>query len=157
VTPTIQGAARAIAARTLSLVELTQRLLARIRAQDGTLHAFTEVAQARALSDARATEARAMAGTLRGPLDGIPIAHKDIFATVGIATTGCSRQLAGWLPRGDAAAVAGLAAAGTVLLGKLASPATRRAVDKAVQVFRGLGAEVREASLPVLADFEACG
>ena len=60
-----------------------------------------------------------MAGTLRGPLDGIPIAHKDIFATAGIATAGCSRQLAGWLPPGDAAAVAGLAAAGAVVLGKL--------------------------------------
>ena len=58
-TPTIQDAARANAARTLSPVELTQRMLARIRAQDGTPHAFIEV-----------TQARARAGTLRGPLDG---------------------------------------------------------------------------------------
>ena len=39
-TPTIQAAALAVAARMLSPVELPQRMLARIRAQDGTLHAF---------------------------------------------------------------------------------------------------------------------
>ena len=40
-----------------------------------------------AMADARAAEARVMAGAALGPLDGIPIAHKDLLETAGIRTT----------------------------------------------------------------------
>ena len=40
------------------------------------------------MADARAAEARVMAGNAKGPLDGIPIGHKDIYNTAGIRTTG---------------------------------------------------------------------
>ena len=106
-------------ARKLSPVELAQECLARIERLDGTLHAFVAVTRDRALADARAAEARFMAGTPRGPLDGIPVAHKDIVGTKGIETTCCSRLLQGHVPSADAAAAARWAEAGTVMLGKL--------------------------------------
>ena len=118
---TIAAASRLIAARKLSPVELTQHYLARIRRLDPILHSFLLVTEERALADARAAQARQMAGELRGPLDGIPIAHKDIYCTAGIRTTAHSRQLQDHVPARDATVVRKLADAGTVLMGKLAT------------------------------------
>jgi len=120
-TPTIAEAARQIAARTLSPVELTRHLLDRIAKEDAALNSFVLVTPDRALADARTAEARVMQGEARGPLDGIPIAHKDIYATAGIATTAHSKLLQGWVPDADATTVRKLAQAGTVMLGKLAT------------------------------------
>jgi aspartyl-tRNA(Asn)/glutamyl-tRNA(Gln) amidotransferase subunit A len=115
----IAEAAALFAARRLSPVELARELLARIERLDPRLHAFVAVTGERALADARASEARHRRGEARGPLDGIPLAHKDIVATAGIPTTACSAILRGHVPAADAHAAGRLAAAGTVLLGKL--------------------------------------
>jgi aspartyl-tRNA(Asn)/glutamyl-tRNA(Gln) amidotransferase subunit A len=120
-TPTIAEASALIAARKLSPVELTKSLLARIAQHDATYHAFIQVTPERAMDDAKAAEARIMAGQARGPLDGIPIAHKDIYGTRGIATTAHSKLLAGWVPDTDATVATKLADAGTVMLGKLST------------------------------------
>ncbi len=118
---TIAEAARQIATRQLSPVELTEACLARIAALDDSLHAFIRVTPERARSEAKAAEARAMAGSRLGPLDGIPIGHKDIYATAGIPTTAHSRLLEDYIPEQDATVVRRWSAAGTVLLGKLAT------------------------------------
>ncbi|WP_135466832.1 amidase [Crenalkalicoccus roseus] len=118
--PTIAEAARRIAARDLSPLELTRACLGRIRRLDGRLHAFLRVEEG-ALAAARAVEARIAKEGPRGPLDGIPIAHKDIYETAGIPTTGHSRVLRHHVPRWDATTVRRLAEAGTVMLGKLAT------------------------------------
>jgi aspartyl-tRNA(Asn)/glutamyl-tRNA(Gln) amidotransferase subunit A len=119
--PTIAEAAALIAARKLSPVELTEACLDRIHALDPVLNAFIVVTPERALADARAAEARIMKEGPKGKLDGIPIAHKDIYNTAGIATTAHSKMLQGNVPAHDATTVAKLAAAGTVMLGKLAT------------------------------------
>jgi len=119
--PTIAEAAQQIAAKKLSPVELTQACLARAKALDPTLHAFLLLTEDRALADAKAAEARMMAGTLRGKLDGIPIAHKDIYNTAGIRTTAHSKLLEHNVPTEDSRVVQLWAAAGTVMLGKLAT------------------------------------
>ena len=118
---TIAQAAALIAAKKLSPVELAQSSLARAEALNPRIHAFIRITPEPALAAARAAEARQMAGQLRGPLDGIPIAHKDIYCTAGIATTAHSAQLIDHLPTEDAATVQSLAAAGVVSLGKLAT------------------------------------
>lgn len=118
---TIAEAARQIAGKQLSPVELTRACLARIARIDPVLHSFLLVTKERALADARTAEARIMRDGPKGPLDGIPIAHKDIYNTAGIRTTGHSRLLADNVPVADATAVARLAGAGSVLLGKLAT------------------------------------
>lgn len=118
---TIAEAHRAFAAGTLSPVELCRASLDRVRRLDGTLHAFIQVTEERALADARASEARWSVGAPLGPLDGIPIAHKDIYETAGIATTAHSRLLRDNLPERDGTVVRLWRAAGTVMLGKLAT------------------------------------
>jgi aspartyl-tRNA(Asn)/glutamyl-tRNA(Gln) amidotransferase subunit A len=119
--PTIAEAARLIAAKTLSPVELTQHCLDRIAAVDPTINAFILVTPERALADAKAAEARVMAGKAKGVLDGIPIAHKDIYNTAGITTTAHSKLLEDFVPTEDAVAARSLAEAGTVMLGKLST------------------------------------
>jgi aspartyl-tRNA(Asn)/glutamyl-tRNA(Gln) amidotransferase subunit A len=118
---TIAEAATQIAARKLSPVELAKAQLERIRRLDPQLDSFLLVTEERALADARAAEARQMAGTLRGKLDGIPIAHKDIYNTAGIRTTAHSKLLEHNVPTRDAHTVKKWADAGTVMLGKLAT------------------------------------
>lgn len=116
---TIAEASRRIEGRQLSPVELTRICLDRIAKLDSTLNAFLMVTEERAMADARAAESRVLAGQRRGPLDGIPIAHKDIYNTAGIRTTGNSRLLADNVPDRDATVVRKWADAGTVMLGKL--------------------------------------
>lgn len=118
---TISEAGRQIAARQISPVELTRACLDRIARIDPGLHSFVLVTEERAMADARASEARIMSDGPKGPLDGIPIGHKDLYNTAGIPTTGHSRLLADNVPSRDATVVARLAEAGTVLLGKLAT------------------------------------
>ncbi|HUA76845.1 MAG TPA: amidase [Acetobacteraceae bacterium] len=117
---TIAEAARLIAGKRLSPVELTRGLLARIERLDPRLNAFITVTGRHALTQARAAEKAVMAGK-RGRLLGIPLAYKDIYATAGVRTTAHSRLLAENVPKEDAEAVRRLAAAGAVMLGKLAT------------------------------------
>ena len=105
-------------ARELSPVEVTRALLARIEKLDPVLHAFVTLTAERALADARAAEDALRRGDGR-PLLGIPVAHKDIYLTRGIRTTGGSALLADWVPDEDATCVRRWQEAGTILLGKL--------------------------------------
>src|SRR5262249_58406065 len=73
-------------ARELSPVEVTTAHLARIERQDKTLASYVTVTPERALDDARAAETAIRSGSA-GPLAGIPIAYKDLYATRGIRTT----------------------------------------------------------------------
>ncbi len=118
---TIAAAARLIAARKLSPVELAQHCLDRIAALDDRLHSFLLVLRESALAAARAAEAEIAAGSHRGPLHGIPIGLKDIVCTKGIATTAHSKVLKTHVPDADAVVTRRLAEAGTILLGKLAT------------------------------------
>jgi aspartyl-tRNA(Asn)/glutamyl-tRNA(Gln) amidotransferase subunit A len=116
--PTIAAAARLIAAKRLSPVELTRACLDRVHALDEQLHAFVHLTEERALTEARAAEAAIMTHGPRGPLHGIPIGLKDIVDTKGIPTTCQSKLLQDNIPDADATCAEKLAAAGTVLLGK---------------------------------------
>jgi aspartyl-tRNA(Asn)/glutamyl-tRNA(Gln) amidotransferase subunit A len=117
--PTIAEAARRIAAKDLSPVELTNSCLDRIHKLDSTLHAFVLVTEERALADAKAAEAAIMRDGPVGPLHGIPIGLKDIVDTAGIPTTCQSAILQDNIPDTDATCATKLAAAGSVLMGKL--------------------------------------
>ena len=119
--PTIAEASRLIEAKVLSPVELAQLCLRRIRAFDDRLHSFLLVTEEGALAAARRAETEIAAGRGRGPLHGIPIGLKDIYATKGIRTTAHSRILADNVPAEDSSVAARLVEAGTVLMGKLAT------------------------------------
>jgi len=98
--------------------EATEAYFARIDSLDSRVAAYHTLTRDRALSAARAAEARYRAGTALGPLDGVPIAYKDVFCTEGVVTTCGSKILERFVPPYDATAVARLGAAGAVMLGK---------------------------------------
>jgi aspartyl-tRNA(Asn)/glutamyl-tRNA(Gln) amidotransferase subunit A len=100
-----------------SSVELTRSLLDAIeRARDA--NAFITVTPEIALERAAASDARRAEGTAAGPLDGIPIAIKDLFCTEGVLTTAGSHILDGFVPTYESTVSAKLRAAGAVMLGK---------------------------------------
>ena len=110
--------ADALAAGETTSVELTQAFLDRIAAVDGPgarLPARRRRGRARA---ARASDERRAGGQLASPLDGVPIAVKDVLATEGLPTTCGSRILEGWVPPYDATVVRKLREAGLPILGK---------------------------------------
>jgi aspartyl-tRNA(Asn)/glutamyl-tRNA(Gln) amidotransferase subunit A len=93
--------------------------LARIEALDPSIRAFMTVTRDVALAQAAEADARFKAGAPRGPLDGVPIALKDLFCTRGIRTAVGSKILERFVPPYDATVYERLRAAGAVLLGKL--------------------------------------
>jgi aspartyl-tRNA(Asn)/glutamyl-tRNA(Gln) amidotransferase subunit A len=97
---------------------VTERYLARIAALDGQVSAFLTVTRERALAAARASAERYRHGRPLGPLDGVPIALKDVLCTRGVRTTCGSRILEPFVPPYDATVVSRLEAAGAVALGK---------------------------------------
>lgn len=103
----------------ISPVELAQDSLACIERHNPAFNAFVTVVADQALAQARVAEAEIMKGHYRGPLHGIPVAHKDLFCTRDIRTTSCSRVLEDYVPDYDATVVQQWRMAGTVLLGKL--------------------------------------
>src|SRR5579864_5553235 len=105
--------------RELSPVELTQLCLERIEQLDPQVNAFISVLADSALDEARGAEREILSGKYRGPLHGIPIAHKDLIYTQGVRTTAGSKVLTDFIPDEDAAVVSRLKTAGAVLLGKL--------------------------------------
>ncbi|MEW6298849.1 MAG: amidase, partial [Thermodesulfobacteriota bacterium] len=105
--------------RAVSPVEVTQAYLDRVQAVDPQLNSYLTVTAERALQEARAAEAGMRGNPHPGPLYGIPLAHKDIIATKGIATTCASKVLKDYVPDYDATVIERLRAAGAVLLGKL--------------------------------------
>ncbi|OJT18317.1 aspartyl/glutamyl-tRNA amidotransferase subunit A [Archangium sp. Cb G35] len=100
-------------------VEATRACLARIAQVDGKVKAFLRLDEHGALAAAEASDARRKKGNPLGPLDGVPVAVKDIFLTEGVETTCASRVLEGFVPPYDATAVRLLKEAGAPILGKL--------------------------------------
>lgn len=119
--PTIAEASRAISEGRLSPVALAEDCLTRIAAAEPKLNAFIKLTPDAAMTAARTAETEIKAGRYKGTLHGIPFAHKDIYATAGIATTAHSRLLADYVPVENAFTVEKLAAAGVLPFGKLAT------------------------------------
>jgi len=102
-----------------SSAEAAQAYLERIEALDPQVRAFLTVTRDQALTQAAAADVRLKARKPLGPLDGIPIALKDVLCTRGIRTTCGSKILERFVPPYDATVVERLRGAGAVLLGKL--------------------------------------
>ena len=114
---TVAEMGSALRAGEVSSRQLTERLLERIEQLDGRLNSMITVTRDEALAAADAADERLQAGQ-GGPLTGVPLVHKDIFCTEGVATTCGSRMLEPFRAPYDATVVRRLADAGAVMLGK---------------------------------------
>ena len=100
-------------------VELTECVLERIARSRGD-NVFITVSAARARAEAKKAEGRYEVGAPLSPLDGVPIAWKDLFDVAGTPTTAGSKLLSGRPAKSvDHSAVANATAAGMVSVGKL--------------------------------------
>jgi aspartyl-tRNA(Asn)/glutamyl-tRNA(Gln) amidotransferase subunit A len=109
---------RLLDAGDVSSVELTQAHLDRIRAVDEKVGAFLHVSTDRALKQAAAADERRAAGKTLGPLDGVPVAVKDVLCDEGELVTCASKMLEHFRAPYDSTVVAKLKAAGAVLVGR---------------------------------------
>ena len=106
-----------LVARDINAVELTEAHIGAVEAAR-PLNAFITETPERALDMARQSDARRAAGKA-GPIDGIPLAIKDLFCTAGVLTTAGSHILDGFHPTYESTVSTNLWRDGAVLLGKV--------------------------------------
>jgi aspartyl-tRNA(Asn)/glutamyl-tRNA(Gln) amidotransferase subunit A len=116
---TIREAANALREKRVSPVELAGAAISRIERLNSKLHAFITVTAEYAMIRARQAESELASGRDRGPLHGIPIAVKDLFAMRGVRTTSGSKVFENLVSDFNSTVVERLEAAGAVILGKL--------------------------------------
>jgi aspartyl-tRNA(Asn)/glutamyl-tRNA(Gln) amidotransferase subunit A len=114
----IQEAGLALRARKISAVELTEEALRSIDRENPRLNAFLTVTSGLARKQAGMLDEELARGVDRGPLHGIPIAHKDIVDTADVPTTAGTKIFANRVPQQDAGIVTRLTQAGCVMVGK---------------------------------------
>lgn len=109
--------------RELSPVDAAEACLARIRALDGRVHAYSQVNEEITLAEARAAEDRYREGRAEGLVDGVPVAVKDIFIAEGWPNLKGSRLIDPHkVSEQDSPAVAALRRHGMVTVGRTATP-----------------------------------
>ncbi len=115
----LKDLAAAIRRRKVSSVEVTRALLARIDRWQPALNAFARVEAEDALKAAKAADRALAAGKAKGPLHGVPVAHKDMYYSKGKLAECGAKIRRGWIAPATATAVERLEAAGAFRLGAL--------------------------------------
>lgn len=108
--------------RRLSAVEVMAAHLAQIERLNPAVNAIVTLLPERAMAAAQAADAAIARGDERGPLHGLPIAHKDTTITKGIRTTFGSPIFRDFVPDQDALIIERLHAAGAIAIGKTNVP-----------------------------------
>ncbi len=111
--------AEQIRRKDVSPVEVTRTVLDRLEHLNPRLNALMTNLSEQALEAAKRAEQDLAAGQPRGPLHGVPLALKDIFAMQAVQVTAGSKVLGEWIPDQDATVVARLKAAGAIFVGTL--------------------------------------
>ena len=98
--------------------QATEAVIKQIKAVEEQVHSYVTLDEERAMKRAKEVQAQIEAGTLTGPLAGVPAAIKDNMCTKGMRTTCSSKILENFVPTYTAEAVLNLEKAGAVILGK---------------------------------------
>src|SRR3954471_8484914 len=114
---TIAEARAGLAKKSFTALELTEAHIVAVEAARA-LNAFVLETPDQARAMARAADQKIAKGE-GGPLAGIPLGIKDLFATKGVRTTACSNILEGFVPPYESTVTSELWRDGAVLLGKL--------------------------------------
>ena len=115
----LEETAAAIRDGRISAVEATEACLARIDAHEEAINGFISLDRQAALADARAADEELAQGKSRGPLHGVPLAHKDMYYRRGTTTTCGSKIRRNYVPDITATVLDRLEAAGALNLGGL--------------------------------------
>lgn len=108
------------ARREFSPIEVIRDCAAGIEAVNPTINAFTSMCFDSAELQARESERRIALGSMR-PLEGVPVAIKDLIDTAGLRTTYGSAIFANHVPTADAEVVRLLKKSGAIIMGKTAT------------------------------------
>src|SRR6187401_3142433 len=114
---TIAEARNGLANKSFTSLELTDAHLSAIE-KARVLNAFVMETPDRARDMAKAVDEKIAKGE-GGPLAGIPLGIKDLFATKGVRTTACSKILGNFVPTYESTITSQLWRDGAVMLGKL--------------------------------------
>ena len=114
---TLAEARDALRTRKISAKEITAAHITKIE-KARALNAFVAETPEQALAQAGASDARLAKGE-GGPLEGLPLGVKDLYATRGVHTQACSNILKGFKPEYESSVTANLWRDGAVMLGKL--------------------------------------
>src|SRR6202045_4634550 len=114
---TLAEARSGLAGKAFTALELTDAHLEAIE-DARALNAFVMETPAQARAMAREADAKIAKG-IGGPLAGIPLGIKDLFATKDVRTTACSKILGNFVPPYESTVTSQLWRDGAVMLGKL--------------------------------------
>ena len=98
--------------------QATEAVIKQIKAVEEQVHSYVTLDEEGAMKRAKEVQAQIEAGTLTGPLAGVPAAIKDNMCTKGMLTTCSSKILGNFVPTYTATAVENLEKAGAVIIGK---------------------------------------
>ena len=98
--------------------QATEAVIKQIKAVEEQVHSYVTLDEEGAMKRAKEVQVQIEAGTLTGPLAGVPAAIKDNMCTKGMRTTCSSKILENFVPTYTAEAVLNLEKAGAVILGK---------------------------------------
>src|SRR6267143_2228936 len=112
---TVKEASELIRKGKVSSKELVESTLERIHRIEDKVRAFVTVMDEEARRSSRQADADISQGLSRGPLQGIPVAIKDLVDTAGTRTTSGSKVRANFVPTRDASVVERLKSAGAII------------------------------------------
>jgi aspartyl-tRNA(Asn)/glutamyl-tRNA(Gln) amidotransferase subunit A len=115
---TLAEARDGLVKKTFKAAELTDAFISAIDKANPALNAYVLQTPDHARAQAKDSDKRLAAGK-PGPLEGLPLGNKDLFATRGIRTTACSKILGDFKPQYESTVGQNLWTAGAVMLGKL--------------------------------------
>ena len=107
-----------IKAGEITSLQATEAVIKQIKAVEEQVHSYVPLDEEGAMKRAKEVQAQIEAGTLTGPLAGVPAAIKDNMCTKDMRTTCSSKILENFVPTYTAEAVLNLEKAGAVILGK---------------------------------------
>lgn len=107
-----------IKAGEITSLQATEAVIKQIKAVEEQVHSYVTLDEEGAMKRAKEVQAQIEAGTLTGPLAGVPAAIKDNMCTKGMRTTCSSKILENFVPTYTSEAVLNLEKAGAVILGK---------------------------------------
>ncbi len=115
---TIKQASTSLRNGDISSLEIVQDCLNQIEQYDKDVNAYLTVLKDESLKMASDADERRKEGRVASPIDGLPIAIKDVICTKGIRTTAGSKMLENFVPPFDATVISKLKDAGAIIIGK---------------------------------------